>query len=66
MKKYIVEFAEKALIKRLIQCEVIADSEEEVEKKIKEGDYEFIDSWDDDELHSEFIEITDIEEEDED
>ena len=60
--KYIVEFTEKALIKRLIQCEVTADSEEEAEKKVKDGDYEFIDSWDEDEEGAEFIGIENIDE----
>jgi hypothetical protein len=64
--KYLVEFREKATITRLIQCEIEAEDEKEAEEKAKIGDYEFIDSWDDDELHSEFVEITDIEEEDED
>jgi len=64
--KYLVEFREKATLTRLIQCEIEAEDEKEAEEKAKIGDYEFIDSWDDDELHSEFVEITDIEEEDED
>ena len=64
--KYLVEFAEKALVKRIIQCEVEAESEEDVELQVKNGNYSFIDSWDDDEMSSEFIEITSIETSDDD
>ena len=64
--KYLVEFAEEALIKRTVQCEVEAESEEDAELQVKNGNYNFIDSWDDDELSSTFIEITNIEELDED
>lgn len=64
--KYIVEFLEKAVVRRLVQCEVEADSEEEAAKKAEEGDYAFIDSWDDDDLSSEFLNIESIEESDED
>ena len=64
--KYLVEFSEKALVKRIIQCEVEAESEEDAELQVKNGNYSFIDSWDDDEMSSEFIEITNIEISDED
>ena len=64
--KYIIEFAEKALVKRIIQCEVEAESEEDAELQVKNGNYSFIDSWDDDEMSNEFIEITSIETSDED
>ena len=64
--KYLVEFEEKALIKRIVQCEVEAESEEDAELQVKNGNYSFIDSWDDDEMSSEFIEITSIETSDED
>ena len=64
--KYLVEFSEKALVKRIIQCEVEAESKEDVELQVKNGNYNFIDSWDDDEMSSEFIEITSIEISDED
>ena len=64
--KYLVEFAEKALVKRIIQCEVEAESEEDAELQVKNGNYSFIDSWDDAEMSSEFIEITNIETSDED
>ena len=60
--KYLVEFAEKAIVKRIIQCEVEAESEEDVELQVKNGNYSFIDSWDDDEISSGFVEITSIEE----
>ena len=60
--KYLVEFEEKALVKRIIQCEVEAESEKDAELQVKNGNYSFIDSWDDDEISSEFIEITSIEE----
>ena len=64
--KYLVEFEEKALVKRVIQCEVEAESEEDVKLQIKNGNYSFIDSWDDDEISNEFIGITSIEEFDDD
>ena len=64
--KYLVEFAEKAIVKRIIQCEVEAESEEDAELQIKNGNYNFIDSWDEDEISDEFIEIASIEESDED
>lgn len=60
--KYLIEFEEKALIKRIVQCEVEAESEEDAELQVKNGNYSFIDSWDDDEISSEFVEITSIEE----
>ena len=64
--KYLVEFAEKALVKRIIQCEVEAESEEDAELQVKNGNYSFIDSWDDDEISSSFINILDIEKSDDD
>ena len=64
--KYLVEFAEKALVKRITQCEVEAESEEDVELQVKNGNYSFIDSWDDDEISSTFMGVTSIEELDED
>ena len=60
--KYLVEFMEKAVVRRRIQCEVTADSEEEVAGLIENGDYEFIDSWDDDDEGSQFMGIETIEE----
>lgn len=64
--KYLVEFEEKALIKRIVQCEVEAESEEDAELQVKNGNYSFIDSWDDDEISSTFMDVTSIEELDED
>ena len=64
--KYLVEFAEKALVRRIVQCEVEAESEEDARLQIKNGNYNFIDSWDDDEISNKFDEITSIEEFDED
>ena len=64
--KYLVEFAEKAIVKRIIQCEVEAESEEDAELQVKNGNYSFIDSWDDDEISSTFINILDIEKSDDD
>ena len=64
--KYLVEFREKATLTRLIQCEIEAEDEKEVEEKAKTGDYEFIDSWDEDDLESDFLGINDIQETDED
>ena len=64
--KYLVTFAEKALIKRMVECEVEAESEEDAELQIKNGNYNFIDSWDEDEISNEFVEIASIEESDED
>ena len=64
--KYLVEFEEKAIVKRTVQCEVEAESEEDAELQIKNGNYNFIDSWDEDEISNEFVEIASIEESDED
>ena len=64
--KYLVEFAEKALVKRITQCEVEAESEEDAELQVKNGNYSFIDSWDDDEISSTFMGITSTEELDDD
>lgn len=64
--KYLVTFTEKALIKRTVECEVEAESEEDVELQIENGNYSFIDSWDEDEISDEFIEITSIEKSDDD
>lgn len=64
--KYLVEFKEKATLIRLIQCEIEAEDEKEVEEKVKTGDYQFIDSWDEDDLESNFLGINDIQKTDED
>ena len=64
--KYLVEFAEKALVRRIVQCEVEAESEEDARLQIKNENYNYIDSWDDDEISNKFDEITSIEEFDED
>ena len=64
--KYLVEFEEKALVNRTIQCEVEAESEEDAELQVKNGNYSFIDSWDDDEISSTFMGVTSTEELDED
>ena len=64
--KYLVEFTEKALVRRIVQCEVEAESEEDAELQVKNGNYSFIDSWDDDEISSTFINILDIEKSDDD
>ena len=64
--KYLVEFAEKTLVRRIIQCEVEAESEEDAELQVKNRNYNFIDSWDDNEISSTFINILDIEKYDED
>ena len=64
--KYLVEFEEKALVNRTIQCEVEAESEEDAELQVKNGNYNFIGSWDDNEISSTFINILDIEKYDED
>ena len=63
--KYTVEFEEKATVKRVVQCEVEANFQKEIELKVKSGDYVFIDSWDDEDISNEFIEITSIEKADE-
>ena len=55
--KYQVEFNEKAIVERTIQVIVEADSIEDVYKAVECGNYEFIDSWDNDDLNSEFLEI---------
>ena len=64
--KYLVEFEEKAIVKRTVQCEVEAESKEDAELQVKNGNYSFIDSWNDDEISSTFINILDIEKYDED
>lgn len=64
--KYLVEFEENALIKRIVQCEVEAESEEDAKLQVKNGNYNFIDSWDDDEISSTFMDVTSIEELDDD
>ena len=64
--KYLVTFTEKALIKRSVECEVEAESEEDAELQIENGNYSFIDSWDDDEISSTFMGVTSTEELDED
>ena len=64
--KYLVTFTEKALIKRTVECKVEAKSEEDAELQIENGNYSFIDSWDEDEISDEFIEITSIEKSDDD
>lgn len=64
--KYLVEFEENALVKRIVQCEVEAESKEDVKLQIKNGNYNFIDSWDDDEISSTFMDVTNIEEFDDD
>ena len=64
--KYLITFSEKALIKRTVECEVEAESEEDAELQIENGNYSFIDSWDEDEVSNEFIEITSIEKSDDD
>ena len=64
--KYLVEFTEKALVRRIVQCEVEAESEEDAELQVKNGNYSFIDSWDDDEISSTFMGVTSTEELDED
>ena len=60
MKKYIVDFTEKAIVRRTTQCLVVAENEEEAEEKVRDGDYEFIDTWDDDDLGSEIISVDSI------
>lgn len=64
--KYLVEFEENALVKRIVQCEVEAESKEDIKLQIKNGNYNFIDSWDDDEISSTFMDITSIEKSDDD
>lgn len=64
--KYLVEFEEKALVKRIIQCEVEAESEEDAELQVKNRNYNFIDSWDDDEISNTFMGVTSIEKSDDD
>lgn len=64
--KYLVEFEEKALVKRIVQCEVEAESEEDAKLQVKNGNYSFIDSWDDDEISNTFMGVTSIEKSDDD
>lgn len=61
--KYLVEFMEKAVVRRRVQCIIEADSEEEVASLAEDGDYEFIDSWEDDDMGSvEFLGVETIDE----
>ncbi len=61
--KYLVEFMEKAVVRRRVQCVIEADSEEEVASLAEDGDYEFIDSWEDDDMGSvEFLGVETVEE----
>lgn len=62
---YDVEFKEKATVERIIYCTVEADSPEEAETKVRMGDYVFEDSWDDNDLGSEFVGIVSISDGDE-
>lgn len=57
---YEVEFKEVATVERVIYCTVEADSPEEVETKVRMGDYMFMDSWDDNDLGSDFVGIVSI------
>ena len=61
--KYLVEFMEKAVVRRRVQCIIEADSEEEISSLAEDGDYEFIDSWEDDDMGSvEFLGVETVEE----
>lgn len=61
--KYLVEFMEKAVVRRRVQCIIEADSEDEVASLAEDGDYEFIDSWEDDDMGSvEFLGIETVDE----
>lgn len=61
--KYLVEFMEKAVVRRRVQCIIEADSEEEVASLAEDGDYEFIDSWEDDDMGSvEFLGVETVDE----
>lgn len=61
--KYLVEFMEKAVVRRRVQCIIEADSEEEIATLAEDGDYEFIDSWEDDDMGSlEFLGVETVEE----
>lgn len=61
--KYLVEFMEKAVVRRRVQCVIEADSEEEIASLAEDGDYEFIDSWEDDDMGSvEFLGIETVDE----
>lgn len=57
---YEVEFKEKATVERVTLCTVEADSPDEIEEKIRRGDYEFSDCWEDNDLGSEFMNIVSI------
>ena len=64
--KYVVDFTEKAMVRRSVQCLVEAVDEQEAEEKVKNGDYEFIDSWDEDEMGADLVSIDSIVEDTED
>ena len=44
--KYLVEFKEKIITTRITQCEIEAENEKEIKEKVKMGDYEVINEWD--------------------
>jgi hypothetical protein len=54
------------MVRRTVQCLVEAANEQEAEKKVKDGDYEFIDSWDEDEMGADLVSIDSIVEDTED
>lgn len=64
--KYIVDFTEKAMVRRAVQCLVEAADEKEAEQKVMDGDYEFIDSWDEDEMGADIVSVDSIVEDTED
>ena len=60
MKRYLVEFTEKVIVRRITQCLVEAENEREAEKKVRDGDYEFIDSWDEDDMGADIVSVDSI------
>ena len=64
--KYVVDFTEKAMVRRTVQCLVEAADEKEAEQKVMDGDYEFIDSWDEDEMGADIVSVDSIVEDTED
>lgn len=64
--KYVVDFTEKATVRREVQCLVEANDEQEAKQKVMDGDYEFIDSWDEDEMGADIVSIDSIVEDTED
>jgi hypothetical protein len=63
--RYKVQFEEKVTCKRRTWCIVECDSEEEIQQHCENGDFEFIETEDVDDIDWEFIKLNYVEEDDE-